>query len=275
MEVIARERRRFFERPEEPRPLRITARDLALLGNLARFRLASSAQLAMLDGGSEQNVSRALLALWENRYVERPEVQVASRLLHKGSRPTIYGLTRKGARLLRDHGFDVRRRLLDGIDKERGAGWRFVEHTVAIADFFVGLELAAKGRDNIRIVERSEILEDAPKTKRERQVHLEASIRLGGVLKRNAVIPDALFALQMDGEGERYFMLEIDRGEMPVERYKNLNGTYFAKKMLTYYEANRQQRHVHDLGIGNFRVLTHPANPIQPKSGSSRCPIQL
>jgi hypothetical protein len=25
------------------------------------------------------------------------------------------------------------RRLLDGIDKERGAGWRFVEHTVAIA----------------------------------------------------------------------------------------------------------------------------------------------
>ena len=26
--------------------------------------------------------------------------------------------------------------------------------------------------------------------------------------------------------------------------------------MLTYYEANRQQRLVHDLGIENFRVLT-------------------
>ena len=26
--------------------------------------------------------------------------------------------------------------------------------------------------------------------------------------------------------------------------------------MLTYYEANRQQRHVYDLGIENFRVLT-------------------
>jgi hypothetical protein len=69
------------------------------------------------------------------------------------------------------------------------------------------------------------------------------------------VIPDALFGLQIDNEAERFFMLEIERGEMPVERYKNLNGTYFAKKMLTYYEANRQQRHVHDLGIGNFRVL--------------------
>jgi hypothetical protein len=32
--------------------------------------------------------------------------------------------------------------------------------------------------------------------------------------------------------------------------------TYFAKKMRTYYEANRQQRHVHNLGIPNFRVLT-------------------
>src|SRR6267154_4486967 len=55
---------------------------------------------------------------------------------------------------------------------------------------------------------------------------------------------------------ELAFMLEVDRGEMPVERYKNAQRTYVAKKMLTYYEANRQQRHVHDLGIENFRVLT-------------------
>jgi hypothetical protein len=64
-------------------------------------------------------------------------------------------------------------------------------------------------------------------------VHLEASIRLGGVLKRNAVIPDAFFGLRIGSREARYFMLEIDRGEMPVERYKNLNGTYFAKTMLT------------------------------------------
>src|SRR5712692_4959200 len=133
METIARERRNFFVRPNEPRPLRITARDLAMLGNIARFRLMSAAQLAVLDGGSEQNVSRALLALFENGYVERPIAQVASRRLNTGSRRMIYGLTRKGAGLLRENGYDVRRRLLDGIDKNRGAGWRFVEHTVAIS----------------------------------------------------------------------------------------------------------------------------------------------
>ena len=191
-----------------------------------------------------------------NGYVERPEAQAASRILYEGSRPVIYGLTRKGAALLRQHGHDVRRRLLDGIDKERDAGWRFVEHTVSIAEFMVRLEVALRGRSDLRILERGEILEDAPKTTRDRLVKLEASIRIGSVLRKNAVIPDALFGLRFNNEEESYFMLEIDRGEMPVERYKNAQRTYFAKKMLTYYEANRQQRHVHDLGLRNFRVLT-------------------
>ncbi len=236
--------------------MRITSRDIELIRNIARLRLASTAQLAALDGGSAQNVSRALLALFENGYVERPVAQVASRLLYEGSRPTIYGLTRKGAALLRKHGEEVRRRLLDGIDKERGAGWRFIEHTVSIAEFWVSLEIAARGREDLRVLERNEILEDAPKSKLDRLVRVEASVRIGGTLKKNAVIPDALFGLRLNDEKENYFMLEIDRGEMPVERYRNMHRTYFSKKMQTYYEANRQQRHVHDLGIENFRVLT-------------------
>jgi DNA-binding transcriptional ArsR family regulator len=261
MEVLVRERRKFFERPEEPRAMRVTQRDLALLENVARLRLTSASQLAALDGGSAQNVSRALLALWENGYVERPEAQVASRVLYQGSRPTIYGLSRKGAALLRNQGFDVRRRLLDGIDKERGAGWRFVEHTVSIAEFMVRLELAARGRDDLRVLERGEILEDAPKSNQDRLVRVEASVRLGGVLRGNAVVPDAFFGLRFNDDEESYFMLEIDRGEMPVERYRNAQRTYFAKKMLTYYEASRQRRHVHDLGIENFRVLTVTTSP--------------
>jgi protein involved in plasmid replication-relaxation len=256
MEAVAAERRKLFERPAQPRECRITARDLALLEHIARLRLASSAQLAALDGGSEQNVSRALLALFENSYVERPVAQVAARRLNEGSRPMIYGLTRKGAALLRRNGHDVRRRLLDGIDKNRGAGWRFVEHTVAVSEFMVALELAVRERKDVRIVERGEILEATPKSKQERRVRMETTVRLGSVLRKNAVVPDALFGLRFNDEEESYFMVEVDRGEMPIERYKNLYQTYFAKKMLTYYEANRQKRHVHDLGIENFRVLT-------------------
>jgi hypothetical protein len=160
-----------------------------------------------------------------------------------------------------------RRRLLDGIDKERGAGWRFIEHTVSIAEFIVRLEVALRDRarrgdrTGIRMLERAELLEDAPKSNRDRLVKLEASVRLNGALRKSSVVPDALFGLRFNDAEESYFMLEIDRGEMPVERYKNAQRTYFAKKMLTYYEANRQQRHLHDLGLKNFRVLTVTTTP--------------
>lgn len=254
--MLTRERRKLFERPDNPREFRLTERHLALLENIARFRLASSAQLAALDGGSEQNVSRALLALFENGYVDRPVAQVAARLLDEGSRPLIYGLTRTGANLLRKHGYDVRRRLLDGIDKNRGAGWRFVDHTVSVAGFMVALEVASRNDPAVRVLERSEILEDAPKSKRDRRVKLAAEVTIAGSPKRNAVIPDAFFGLRFDDNTESYFMLEYDRGEMSIERYKSPYQTYFAKKMATYYEAFRRRQHIHELGIENFRVLT-------------------
>jgi hypothetical protein len=101
MYVETRVRGRLFVRPEVPRPFRVTQRDLSLLANLARLRLASAEQLAALDGGSAQNVSRALLVLWEHEYVERLLGQVEKRVLYKGSFPLIYGLTRPGAWLLR------------------------------------------------------------------------------------------------------------------------------------------------------------------------------
>jgi len=70
-----------------------------------------------------------------------------------------------------------------------------------------------------------------------------------------------VFGLRFNDEEESYFMLEIDRGEMPIERYNNLHRTYFAKKILTYYEAGRQQWYVHDLGIRNLRVATVTTTP--------------
>jgi hypothetical protein len=230
--------------------------------NIARLRLASAAQLAALDGGSQQNVERSLLALWENNYLERPVNQIDNRKRENGSRSIIYGLTRKGAALLRRQGFDMKRRLLDGIDKERGSGWRFIKHSIGISEFFVRLELASRKRKDLRVLERGEILEGAPASRNTRTVRLEASIRLGGKQQKNAVIPDGFFGLHFfKEEQESYFMYEKDRGEMPIERRKNLRGTYITKKLLTYYEASRQRQHVHELGIPNFRVLVETTTP--------------
>jgi Replication-relaxation len=262
MYVATRERGRLFERPAEPRPFRITPRDLALLSNLARLRLASVAQLAVLDGGSGQNVSRSLLALWEHGYVERLLGQVESRLLYRGSFPIIYGLTRPGAWLLRKHGYEVRRRLLYETDKQRQAGWRFIEHRVDITEFMVRLELACRERSDLRLLERREILDNAPKTQRDRRVRLTASVRITDALEKLSVDPDELFGFRSgDGASESYFMFERDRGEMPVKRHRSKDQTYYAKKMLIYYEANRQGVHARELGIANFRVATATTTP--------------
>src|SRR5580704_7465039 len=257
MDVETRARGRLFERPEEPRPSRMTQRDLSLLANLARLRLASGEQLAALDGGSPQNVSRSLLVLWEHEYVERLLGQVEKRVLYKGSFPLIYGLTRPGAWLLRKHGYDVPGRLLYQTDKQRRAGWRFIEHRVDITEFMVRLELACRGRSDIALIDRKEIFESAPKTQRDRRVRLVVKVRIDGAHQLLSVDPDELFGLRFPETGKTsYFMLERDRGEMPVHRRKSKDQTYYAKKMLAYHEANRVGEHVQELGIPNFRVAT-------------------
>lgn len=262
MNGIVRERGRLFERPAKPRELHLRPRHVALLANIARLRLAHAAQLAALDGGSEQTVSRELLALWENQYVERLLGQIDSRFLYKGSLPLCYGLTRKGARLLRKHGHQIGRCILDGIDKERDAGWRFIEHRVEISDFIVNLEVAARARGDIDILQRSEIVEASPKTDRDRRVRLSARVRTDHGLRILSVDPDELFGLRfLATEEESYFMFERDRGEMPVQRRSRKDQTYFAKKMLIYYEANRVGEHVRGFGIPNFRVATVTTRP--------------
>jgi hypothetical protein len=257
MHVETRQRGRLFERPEQPRPFRVTPRDLNLLANLARLRLGSGEQLAALDGGSGQNVSRSLLALWEHGYVERLLGQVEKRVLYQGSFPLIYGLTRPGAWLLRKHGYDVRRRLLYETDKQRRAGWRFIEHRADITEFMVRLELACRARTDIELVGRREIVANAPKTQRDRRVRLVAKVRVDGAYQLLSVDPDELFGLRFaSAKQPAFFMFERDRGGMPVHRHKSKEQTYYAKKMLTYHEANRVGEHIRELSIPNFRVLT-------------------
>ena len=237
--------------------MRLTDRDLRLLANLERLRLASGEQLAALDGGSPQNVSRALLALWENDYVERLLGQMETRVLYKGSFPLIYGLTRPGAWLLRRHGYEVRRRILYETDKQRQAGWRFIEHRVDISEFMVKLELACRNRSDLALIQRPQIIDAADKSQRDRRIRLYANVRVDGEHKLLSVDPDETFGLHLaDAQKESFFFLERDRGEMPVHRRKNKEQTYFAKKMQTYYEANRAGEHEREFGLPNFRVLT-------------------
>ena len=76
------------------------------------------------------------------------------------------------------------------------------------------------------------------------------------------MIPDELLGLAFADGTASYFMLEIDRGTMPVVR-KGKNRTSFARKLVTYYEGWKQGRHQEQLGIKQFRVLTVTLSPVR------------
>jgi hypothetical protein len=98
---------------------------------------------------------------------------------------------------------------LDGIDKERGAGWRFLEHAVSITQFLVDLEVAVRLRGDLRVLTCAEVLEDGSRSKRDQQVRIAATITLNGTLRTNAVVPGAVFGLRFSDDEESYLYSKL------------------------------------------------------------------
>src|SRR5260221_9097563 len=124
-------RAKWGVRSEAPSPIAITSRDLTLLAHLASLRFLTPEQLGKVDGGSEQNVTRCLRALFDHGYVD----QVGDPFVRRA-----YAITRKGARLLEEHGHLVDPTVRWSLKNKR-AGAQFIDHTLGIADVLVGLHV--------------------------------------------------------------------------------------------------------------------------------------
>jgi hypothetical protein len=259
-QAVRQKRSRRFERPATPQGMRLTERDIRILGWVAKHRFLSSAQLALLDGGSAQNLLRCLKVLFENGYLDRPKAQLADALA-AGNRPMVYGVTRKGARVLRELGSSIDPDL-DWSDKNRKAGTTFVAHTVAVADVLVRFEVACRGRDDVTFLDAADILAHAPeKTRLAREpLRWVAEIAEGGELITASVVPDALFGLAFADGTASYFLLEVDRGTMPVVR-KGTSRTSFARKLQVYWEGWKQGRHTAQFGVKQVRMMTVTTSP--------------
>lgn len=254
MSAVATTRRaKRFQRRETPAPFQLTERDLIILGHVARHRFLSSEHLARLDGGSEQNVLRILRVLFDHQYLDRPTTQLANMPI-SGPRPMVYGLGRRGAQALRDH--SVHADASDWTERNKRAGAKFIEHTLAIADFMVRLEIACRERGDIRLLDEHEILANAPeRTQKSREPLRLVVPGLSNKMGVSSVIADGLFGLMFPDETAVYFLLEIDRGSMPVVR-SNFERTSFNRKLLIYWEAWKKKLHVEHFGVSQIRVFT-------------------
>jgi hypothetical protein len=248
-----------FRRREEPKPFALTARDLNLLAHVARHRFLTSVHLAALDGGSPQNVVRSLRLLFDHGYLDRP----ASHLVMvpmQGTRPLVYALGQRGARALREHGHFIDGGV-DWTEKNKRAGAIFIEHTLAIADFLSGLEVACRQSGNVELLREHEVLALAPSATRMAREPLRWQVDKTVMGRREAfsVVPDGLFGLSFPDDTAAYFVLEVDRGTIPITRTDMKGSVAWRKsityKLQTYWQGWKTGRHVEQFGLKQMRVL--------------------
>ena len=203
---------------------------------------------------------RSLRVLFDHGYLDRPAAHLVTVPL-KGTRPLVYALGKRGARALREHGHHINDQI-DWTEKNKRAGTIFVEHTLEIADFMTALELSCRAGSGAELVHEREIIAAAPDATRAAREPLRWQIERveRGRKVMLSVVPDGLFALRFADDTAAYFLLEIDRGTIPINRTDTDGSAAWRKniafKLATYYEGWRAERHVQQFGVKQLRVLT-------------------
>jgi hypothetical protein len=75
-----------------------------------------------------------------------------------------------------------------------------------------------------------------------------------GAMREIGLLPDYVFALMLPDGRRRPFIVEVDRGTMPVER-ATLDRSSMLRKFLAYEGGRKQNLHTSRFGWQNFRVL--------------------
>jgi predicted transcriptional regulator len=249
-------RRPRFRRAVEPPAFRVTDDDVEIVRQVGRHRLIRSTDIAALVGRSLDRTNDRLMRLFHAGYVDRPRAQL-DRFPTSGSAHYIYALADQGARLLRQR---------DGVAfanpelsrKNREAGRPFIEHQIEIVNFQVALQRAVNECTDLRLVETAQMAQAATSQQQRPRSRAPFALRTKlsdqGRVREATVIPDLVFGLDL-ANGERHnFMVEIDRGTMPVHR-SDARQTSFERKMRVYLAAHAARQHERQFGWKNFRVL--------------------
>jgi hypothetical protein len=244
-----------FRRASEPPAFRLTDDDVEIIRQVAQHRLIRSTHIATLVGRSLDRTNRRLLRLFHAGYVDRPRAQL-DRFPTDGTAPMVYALADRGARLLCE-----REGLCCGTGewsrKNREAGRPFIEHQIEIVNFQVALQRAVSQRSDVRLVSAEEMIAASrQRTRRSSAAFtLRAKLSHRGWVREASVVPDLVFGLQLTNGKRLNFMVEIDRGTMPVRR-SDPDRTSFEQKMRVYLAAHVAKQHERQFGWKSFRVLT-------------------
>ncbi|MCQ4188387.1 replication-relaxation family protein [Methylocystis suflitae] len=231
----------------------MTEDDFAIIRHIARHRFLRSTHVASLAGRSLDRTNDRLCHLYHAGYIDRPRAQL-DYYPTAGSAPIVYALANRGARLLRAHG-EIDLSHIDWGRKNREAGRPFIEHQLQIADFEIATQLAAE-RAGHRFIDAGEIvgaraganhIQSNPFTMRAAVTHSGRRHEIG-------LVPDIAFALMLKNGAPRNFLVEIDRGSMPIMR-TDFSQTSIERKLRCYLAAHAARLPERQFGWKAFRVL--------------------
>ena len=117
------------------------------------------------------------------------------------------------------------------------------------------MQRAVRARSGIKLITAEDMIAAAPRRlPATNPFSLHAKLSDRGVMREAAIIPDIVFGLELADGSRRNFMVEIDRGTMPVRR-SDPEQTSIERKMRVYLAAHAAKQHREQFGWANFRVL--------------------
>lgn len=243
----SRQRKPRFERTHSGR-LAITSRDLSIISAVGRHRFIQSHHLLLLFPGSRQHLVRRLGKLFHASLLARPRAQLWIR--EKIAPSLACCITVQGRSLLRERGYLP----VPSAPRGRATGAALsLAHALRLTDVLVALEAAASNREMTLAWPAawpSMMVEDFGSQRLQWSVTLQRD----QATIRTLLIPDGAFAIRSAGVAARHFILEVDRGTMPVSR-RRLTQSSFQRKIFAYQETRRQGVLWKRFEVTAFRVL--------------------
>lgn len=230
---MSQSRRKRHIRQTNPPNMRLMERDIEIVEAVYRFRVLKQSQIAALFFGSREAAQYRLERLYDHKYLERVFVPVA---LGEGRSPTFYVLDKAGAELLRlERGYDE----IKWFDTSRELTREKIAHTTAINDFMVSMAVACN-REGFELTWQTE---NEVKAQYDR-VSVKTS---SGKSVDLPILPDSILTIATHDRLHRC-LLELDRGTMEADRFKNKVRAY-----VEYYQSGKYEARYHSK---TMRVLT-------------------
>lgn len=233
MSSLNPKRHRRDRRPEQPRQMRETENDRQVIQLIYQYRILSQQQLERLLNKSRSRVQQIMMRLYHHEYVERLFLPV---FITEGRSPTLYILGKRGVAVLRRLGIED----MSG-QPSKNLTPMFLEHTLAINDVRIAIAQACEQHDWSILTWKGE---NDLKAAYDRVILPTKS----GKSQSVSVIPDSYFIVYLPGRGVYNFFMELDRGSMTLDRFRNKMMAYVA-----YYKSGKYEQRFRYKG---FRVLT-------------------